>query len=461
MQVPTPESWSSLAAASISVGADVRAERSVRGVVRALDRSRSPWPRSACVRHVAVGERAKLESKATRSARINEAVNVVFLSPNFPPHYYLFCAALRARGITVLGVGDAPYHDLGPELRAALSEYVSVRRLDEYELPYRAVASLASRHGRIDRVDSLNEHWLPLEARLREDFNIPMGARPKELAHARSKSGMAEIFAAAKIPHPNTARVTTAESVRAFVKENGLPVVFKPDVGVGAADTFSVATQAELEAVLATPPTDSVVQPFIPGTVTTYDGFADREGRVVFALSFVYSSGVMSILNEQLDVFYYSRREIPPALEALGKRAVAAFPVRERFFHFELFERDDGTFSALEMNLRPPGGFTTDLMNYACDVDVYSLWARSIAGENLAETFQYETKFFCAHVSRRSQNQYRVPHETLIRELGPMLVLWREIPSAFANAMGNVIYIVRSKSLPELESAFELVHARA
>ena len=42
----------------------------------------------------------------------------------------------------------------------------------------------------------------------------------------------------------------------------------------------------------------------------------------------------------------------------------------ERFFHAEFFELADGSHVALEINLRPPGGFTLDMMNYACDVDL-------------------------------------------------------------------------------------------
>ncbi len=26
--------------------------------------------------------------------------------------------------------------------------------------------------------------------------------------------------------------------------------------------------------------------------------------------------------------------------------------------------------------MRPPGGFTTDMFNYACDIDIYRVWAQ-------------------------------------------------------------------------------------
>jgi hypothetical protein len=35
-----------------------------------------------------------------------------------------------------------------------------------------------------------------------------------------------------------------------------------------------------------------------------------------------------------------------------------------------------GNYVALEVNMRPPGGFTTDMFNYACDIDIYRIWAQ-------------------------------------------------------------------------------------
>ena len=111
-------------------------------------------------------------------------MNVVFLSPGFPPTAPAFCLALARQGVTVLGVGDEP---LRPELAEAraLAAYVQVPRMGEYEILRQAVADLQARFGRIDRVDSNGEHWLEAEARLRDDFQIP-GLDGKALAEQRS-----------------------------------------------------------------------------------------------------------------------------------------------------------------------------------------------------------------------------------------------------------------------------------
>ena len=44
-------------------------------------------------------------------------MNVVMVSPHFPPNFYHFCAALRRAGANVFGIADAPYDELRPELQ--------------------------------------------------------------------------------------------------------------------------------------------------------------------------------------------------------------------------------------------------------------------------------------------------------------------------------------------------------
>ena len=100
-------------------------------------------------------------------------MNVVFPSPHFPPNHFLYAQRLREAGATVLGIADAPYDALRPELRAALAEYYRVDDLHSTEQLRSAVRHFIARHGRIDRLESLNEYWLETDARLRTEFDIP------------------------------------------------------------------------------------------------------------------------------------------------------------------------------------------------------------------------------------------------------------------------------------------------
>ena len=69
---------------------------------------------------------------------MEETMNFVFLSPHFPPNYYLFCVHLRQLGVNVLGLADEPYDRLHPDLRAALTEYYRVDDLHDYDALLRA-----------------------------------------------------------------------------------------------------------------------------------------------------------------------------------------------------------------------------------------------------------------------------------------------------------------------------------
>ena len=251
-------------------------------------------------------------------------MNFVFLSPHFPPQYFHFVTALRERGVNVLAIGDTPYESLRQELKDSLREYFFAPSLHDYGALLRATGYLTWRHGRIERIESLNESWLELESRLREDFHVP-GLQPSDIQRLRTKSGMAAAFREAGVPHPELELVQSAEQVKAFAKRVGYPLVLKPDVGVGAAHTFKLSSDAEVDNALPQPPTTPyVAQAFIQGTIVTYDGMVDRHGRILFCLSHQYSDGVMEVVTEKRDISFWSLKQIPAALDALGRKAVAA-----------------------------------------------------------------------------------------------------------------------------------------
>lgn len=381
-------------------------------------------------------------------------MNVVFLSPAFPPTAPDFCAALAREGVTVLGVGDEPLDESHP-VRGSLRTYVHEPRMGEYPVLRATLQALTERFGRIDRVDSNGEHWLVAEAKLRDDFRIP-GLGGQELHRHRSKLAMASTFESAGIRYPPTISAADATHVRRFAKEHGYPLVFKPETGSGAVDTLTVANDGELESALEL--TQRVVQPFIDAPIITYDGLADRDGRIVFSTSHVYDTGIMQVRRKELDGHYISLRELPPGLEDVGRRAVAAFELRERFFHVELFHMPDGSFTALEMNLRPPGGFTTDMMNAALGLDVYALWAAVLAGRAPGPV-PFERRYHTAHAGRRARRHYLYESRELVARLGDALIYERGVPPAFAATMGDVAYLLKAEERSTLEGQIALVQA--
>jgi hypothetical protein len=386
-------------------------------------------------------------------------MNVVFLSPHFPPNFYPFCVRLRELGATVLGMADEPAEWLRPELRASLTEYYRVANMECYDDLLRGLGHLTARHGRLHRLDSLSEHWLDTESRLREDFNIP-GLRPGQIDRARRKSRMKEVFVRAGIPCARGHRCRDAETVRCFIRDVGYPVVAKPDVGVGAANTYKLTSDAELEAFLANGlPADYMIEEFVAGAIVTYDGLADRDGRIVFDASLRYSRGVMEVVNEDSDIWYVADRDIPEDLAEFGRLLVEGFDLRERFFHFEFFRLPDGSLKALEVNLRPPGGLTVDMWNYQNDADIFRAWASLVVTGECS--MPNERPWYCAYVGRKHRMTYSLGHEEVVRRLGALLVHEQPVNDVFSAAIGNHGYILRAARLDDIEAAAELIQRRA
>jgi hypothetical protein len=387
-------------------------------------------------------------------------MNFVFLSPHFPPNYHLFCVRLRGEGVNVLGLADAPFESLRPELRGALSEYYRVGDMNSYDQMVRALGHLTHRHGKLDRIDSHNEYWLETEARLRTDFNV-FGLREDRIANVKRKSVMKEVYRAAGVRVARGAVVRTLEEGRRLAAGTGYPVVAKPDVGVGAAATFKIGNDAELAAFFATkPPGDYIMEEFIRGKIFSFDGLADRDGNIVFHTAHAYGKGIMETVNEDDHIFYYSLREIPADLEDAGRITARAFDVRERFFHFEFFRaEDDGGITALEVNLRPPGGLTTDMFNYANDIDIYREWARVVAHNRFSAG--WSRAYHCGYAGRKRSKRYALTHDEVVRSLGPLLCHHEEIHSIFRAAIGDYGYLLRSKDLGEILEGVRRIHETA
>lgn len=385
-------------------------------------------------------------------------MNFVYLSPHFPPNYYLFCVHLSQLGATVLGLADEPYDQLRPELRLALREYYRVNDMHNYDEMLRALGYFTFKYGKLDRLDSQNEYWLETEAQLRTDFNIT-GLDNEEIARVKRKSLMKKAFIQAGIPVARGKVVRTMAEAKRLIKETGFPLVAKPDIGVGAARTYKIHNEAELEAFFAEKPgVDYIMEEFINGIICTFDGLTDRDGNLVFFTSHQYSQGIMETVNEDSDVYYYSLRDIPTDLEDTGRRVLNAFSVRERFFHFEFFRDTDDRIVALEVNIRPPGGMTTDMFNYANDIDVYREWANVIVHNKF--TANYTRKYHCCYVGRKFRKTYAHSHEMILAALGEKIVHHENISGVFSAALGDYGYLIRSPELEEIYSMAEYIQRK-
>jgi hypothetical protein len=156
----------------------------------------------------------------------------------------------------------------------------------------------------------------------------------------------------------------------------------------------------------------------------------------------------MSLVNQGNDFYYYTLRDIPPALEAAGRKLIEIYHLRERFFHFEFFHTGEDEYTALEVNMRPPGGLTTDMWNYANDIDIYAEYA-NIVVDNYFST-PATRPYYCAYFSRRNGRPYGHTHEEILSAFPQQIVAHSAISGVFSAALGDYGYLARSPELDEL-----------
>ena len=376
-------------------------------------------------------------------------MNFIYLSPHFPPNYYLFCVHLHHMGVNVLGLADEPFEALKPALKSALTEYYRVSDMHNYDELVRACGYFTHRYGKLDRIDSQNEYWLETEAMLRTDFNMT-GLKVVDMPKIKRKSVMKVYFQKAGVPVAHGKVVHTIAEAKRLIKEIGYPIVAKPDIGVGAAKTYKIHNETEIEQFFSQkPPIDYIIEEFIPGIICTFDGMTDQDGNIVFFTSHQYSQGIMETVINDENIYYYSLREIPADLEEAGRKIVKTFDIRERFFHFEFFRTPENQIVALEVNIRPPGGMTTDMFNYANDIDVYKEWANIIVYNKFMAP--YSRPYHCGYVSRKYNRTYAHSHEQILAAFGPAGIPHHEtISGVFSAALGDYGYLIRSPELSEI-----------
>ncbi len=386
-------------------------------------------------------------------------MNFVFISPNFPHTYWQFCDRLHKNGINVLGIGDSAYDSLEAPLKDALTEYYKVDSLEDYDQVYRAVAYFAFRYGRIDWIESMNEYWLEQDARLRTDFNVTTGIQSDRIGFIKEKSLMKGIYLQAKIPTARQHMVSSREAGRAFIEKVGYPVIVKPDIGVGATNTWRLENDADFEAFYdQLPEHPYVMEEFIQGEICSYDAITDTRCEPLFESMTVWPP-VMDIVNRDLDLMYYTCPEVPEKLRRLGRETVKAFGVDRRFVHLEFFRLtrarkglgEVGDFAALEVNMRPAGGYTPDMMNFAHSTDVYQIYADMVASDVRSKPEGPE-HFYCVYASRKDGHIYQHTHEDIMARYGENMVMQEEMPQMNWPQMGRYMYTAKFKTFDETEA---------
>ena len=386
--------------------------------------------------------------------------NFVLISPHFPQTYYRFAEALKQRGFRVLGIGDASYDELCPELKANLDEWYSCYNMDNFDNELRAVEYYRTKYGEIEYLESNNEYWLDRDAKLREWFNVKNGVRTHELLYWQHKSMMKELYKKAGARIADYVLVDSKEQLLEFIDRVGYPVFAKPDIGVGAADDFKLKNSEDVDRFFAVknPSVQYICEQFVTGNIVSFDGICDQDSNVVFCTSNVFPPSVADVVKEGGDLFYYTVKNIPSDLEDLGRKVIKAFGVQKRFFHLEFFRLTKDVkgvgkikdLVALETNMRPAGGFTPDLINFSQSVSTYQIYGDIIAFNENRQNMNLD-KYYAACASRRDCSQYEHSDEEVLKEYAGKICNHGRYPDALSSAMGNKFFMAKFETLEEVE----------
>ncbi len=387
--------------------------------------------------------------------------NFIFISPNFPDIYWRFCAELRANGMRVLGIGDCPYDELQLSLRQSLDEYYKVSTLENDDEVFRAVAYFSFRYGKIDFLESNNEYWLERDAWLRTQFHITTGFMQDDMQKVKYKSAMKAYYSRAGIPTARWHIIDDLQPALAFADEVGYPVVVKPDNGVGACGTFRISSAQELSDFIGSKDdTVYIMEQQVHGVVCTYDAIIGAKGQPLFEAGNVTPLSLMDVVNDSGESIYYMVKQLPDDVCQAGRRTVEAFDVRSRFVHLEFFRLTqdqpglgkEGELVGLEVNMRPSGGYSTDMYNFAYETDVYKIWADMICFDRTTKPIG--TRRYCAFVGRRDGKNYRLGHDAVMDLYGHCIKMHGRIPDVLSGAMGNIMYMVTLDTLEQVETYF-------
>ncbi len=352
-------------------------------------------------------------------------MNVLMISPGYPPEMEYFTRGLAEVGAKVIGLGDQGEEALSDDLRRYLSAYVRVPSFGDDGAVLEKVRAIHGRM-RIDLVETLWEPQMILAAKIRERLSLT-GMTVAETLPFRDKEVMKATLDAAGIRTPGHYRCRTAGECREAAERIGFPVIVKPIAGAGSADTYRVDGAGELEKVIGrvrhVP--EVSVEEFVEAEEHTFDTVC-ADGEILFYNMCWYRPRPLdSRKHEWISQQTIALRDVEADELAGGKKmgvdVLKALGFRTGFTHMEWYRKEDGEVVFGEIAARSPGGRTVDLMNWANDIDIFTGWAEAVCHGRISQ--KIERKYNAASIFKRAVGEGRISR---IDGLGRLLAEYGE-----------------------------------
>lgn len=311
-------------------------------------------------------------------------MHVIFMAPNFPPNQRRFVAGLKNVGARVTGLGDTKPEYLDSEIRGMIDAYVYVPTLADEDAVFDAVRKIQRAGPWVHHFEATIEAHMITCAKVRERAGIP-GLPFEVIERCRDKFKMKEYLSSRGVPCARQAAVSNAGEARAAARRIGYPLILKPRTGAGAAGTYKIDNDAQLERAIAESGLERGGFCSMEQYLLGHEGFFDTltvNGQVLFeGICHYYPNVLEAMRNRDVagKIAVTNRVEMSSydEVRALGRKVIRELGVTTSATHMEWFFGPEGLkFS--EIGARPPGVHLWDIYCEANDFDLYTEWARAV-----------------------------------------------------------------------------------
>jgi hypothetical protein len=338
-------------------------------------------------------------------------VHVVFLAPRFLENTNRYVRAFaELDGVTLSLISLDPEDGIPAPLRPRIAAHYRVADLVDSAQLIIAVRAIASAVGPVDRlIGFLEQLQLPM-AEVRDALGLE-GMSAATARNFRDKDRMKEVLRSHGVPVARSTLARSPADLAAFVARVGLPVIVKPQAGLGSRATYRIEREADLAITQPSPAQPLQIEEFVRArehtceTVTVRGVPVWRSGTRYFpspleTLETPWMQYCVLLPREDDDPTWTEFHPInSAALAALfGDQASSA--AGTALTHMEWFLREDGTSLVNEVGVRPPGVQIMPLMSLAHDTDMFAAWARLLAFDTFTPVprrFAAGSAFFRGH----------------------------------------------------------------
>lgn len=321
--------------------------------------------------------------------------HVAFIAPRFLENTLNYVRAFASLDeVTLSVISEDPEGAIPAPLRPRIAGHYRVRQCLDADQLTEAARALTRGVGAIDRLTgALEQLQLPM-AQVRDALGIE-GMSAAIARNFRDKDRMKEVLRAHGVPVAKSMLASSTRELREFVERVGLPIIIKPQAGLGARDTHRVTTTGELVELVSnglgpTPEAPVQLEEFVRAREHTCETVTIA-GEVVWRSGTRYFPTPLEVLETpwiQYCVLLPREPDLPEvtrfapineaALRALfGDQARTA--AGTALTHMEWFLKPDESALVNEVGARPPGAQIMPLMGLAHETNFFADWAGLIA----------------------------------------------------------------------------------